>query len=163
MPTTTRFAVLLGGLAALTFPASAAAAPEGDPPMPQPIHGYTHGSKDLARSPISLDDLEKLKATLLFTEEDAKALRRSREILEPQVDAILDVWYGFVGSQPHLLAYFSSAEGKPDGDYLAKVRARFGRCRIAGMFGASHRGSIGFLARPGQTRGLCASRALVMM
>nr|WP_245929454.1 protoglobin domain-containing protein [Agarilytica rhodophyticola] len=76
-------------------------------------------------APYTLDDLEKLKATVLFTEDDAKWLRKSRKVLEPQAEKILDTWYGFVGSTPHLLAYFSDAKGKPDSRYLGRVRQRF--------------------------------------
>lgn len=40
---------------------------------------------------------------------------------------MLDVWYGFVGSNPHLLALFTrTSDGEPDADYLAAVRIRFG-------------------------------------
>ena len=87
--------------------------------------GYTYGNRSLEKAPFTVADLEKLKATVLFTEEDAKWLRKSRKVLEPHAEEILDTWYGFVGSTPHLLAYFSSADGKPDGQYLARVRARF--------------------------------------
>lgn len=80
-----------------------------------------------ARSPISLADLELLKTTVLLGPEDLRWLRASREVLEPQVESILDVWYGFVGSNPHLLASFTNAKGEPQGDYLAAVRTRFGR------------------------------------
>lgn len=39
---------------------------------------------------------------------------------------ILDVWYGFIGSQPHLLASFTGkSDGKPLGHYLGGVRRRF--------------------------------------
>jgi hypothetical protein len=89
------------------------------------IPGYTYGSHKLATAPYTLADLKALKTTVLFTEEDAKWLRKSRKVLEPQAEKILDTWYGFVGATPHLLHYFSSAEGKPDGQYLARVRARF--------------------------------------
>lgn len=117
---------------ALVGPATSALADEaakrkGEETMARAIHGYTHGSDRLKRSPVTLEDLEKLKATVLLGEDDLKALRKSRAILEPKVDEILDVWYGFVGSQPHLLAYFSNAAGEPDGDYLQKVRERFGQ------------------------------------
>jgi len=96
-------------------------------PMPR-IPGYTHGTDAVATSPVSLEDLRLLKETLLFDENDERALRMSRAVLEPKVDAILDVWYGFVASKPHLVHYFSHAEtGAPDGDYLAAVRARFGQ------------------------------------
>lgn len=89
------------------------------------IPGYTYGSEKLKKAPYTLEDLEKLKATVLFTEEDAKWLRKSREVLEPQAEKILDTWYGFVGATPHLLHYFSSKNGTPDTRYLGRVRQRF--------------------------------------
>lgn len=67
-----------------------------------------------------------LKKSLLFTADDVRYLRMSRDVLEPNVEDLLDVWYGFVGSNPHLVYYFSHATTKkPDGEYLAKVRKRF--------------------------------------
>lgn len=89
------------------------------------IPGYTYGSEKLATAPYTLEDLETLKATVLFTEEDADWLRKSRAVLAPQAEEILDTWYGFVGATPHLLYYFNDKSGKPDGNYLARVRARF--------------------------------------
>ncbi|RYZ43444.1 MAG: protogloblin ApPgb [Myxococcaceae bacterium] len=92
------------------------------------IPGYTHGTSSVARSPVSLADFEKMKASVLFGEEDVKSLRMSHDIVKGRVEAILDVWYGFVGSQPHLLASFTAkADGKPLGDYLGAVRKRFGQ------------------------------------
>jgi hypothetical protein len=88
------------------------------------IAGYRHGDPLLAPSPVTLEDLERRKATLPFTDEDAEALRRAHDILAGQVDDILDVWYGFVGSNEHLLADFTSPDG-PNADYLQRVRARF--------------------------------------
>lgn len=67
-----------------------------------------------------------LRKSLLFTADDTRFLRMSRDVLEPNVQELLDVWYGFVGSNPHLLYYFSHpSTGKPDQGYLAKVRLRF--------------------------------------
>ena len=40
------------------------------------IAGYEFGSPALARSPVSLEEFELLKKTVLFSEEDADALRR---------------------------------------------------------------------------------------
>ncbi len=94
---------------------------------PAQIPGYTYGNPVLAASALSLDDLRLLERTLMFGEDDVRWLRIAGETLADQIDAILDVWYGFVGSQPHLLASFSSADGAPDGDYLAAVRVRFGQ------------------------------------
>lgn len=92
------------------------------------IPGYEFGSAALERSPVSVADFELLKKTVLFTEEDAAALRKSKEILAPQVEKVLDVWYGFVGSNPHLVeAFVDPQTGQPDTQYLAAVRKRFGQ------------------------------------
>jgi hypothetical protein len=91
------------------------------------IPGYTYGTDAVARSPVGLQELELLKATLLLGDDDLAALRRSGEVLAPRVEEILDVWYGFVGANPHLLAAFSGPDGQPDQAYLAAVRQRFGR------------------------------------
>lgn len=92
------------------------------------IPGYDFGSPAVVRSPVSAEEFELLKKTVLFTEEDAAALQRSREILAPRAEKILDVWYGFVGSNPHLVAAFCDPQtGQPDTAYLNAVRKRFGQ------------------------------------
>lgn len=91
------------------------------------IPGYTYGTEAVPRSPINLEELELLQASLLFGENDRAALRRSKDLLAPQVEAILDVWYGFIGANAHLLAVFNGPDGQPDQAYLAAVRRRFGR------------------------------------
>ena len=91
------------------------------------IPGYTYGTDAVPRSPLSLDELELLKTTLLMGNDDLAALRRSGQVLAGRVEEILDVWYGFVGANPHLLAAFTGPDGQPDQAYLAAVRRRFGR------------------------------------
>lgn len=92
------------------------------------IAGYTYGTAQVPRAGMTLEELELLKKSVLFGEEDVEALRKSKEILAPQVEQILDVWYGFVGSNPHLLEAFTGTEdGKPVGAYLEAVRKRFGQ------------------------------------
>ena len=91
------------------------------------IPGYTYGTDAVPRSPVSLEELQLLQSTLLLGEDDLIALRRSCDLLAPQVEAILDVWYGFVGANPHLLAAFTGPDGQPDQAYLTAVRRRFGR------------------------------------
>jgi len=95
--------------------------PEHPPP------GYAHDEPGLAPSPVTSADLDLLLSSVLFGPADQEALRTAGEVLSGQIDQILDVWYGFVGSHPHLVAYFSTPDGTPIGDYLARVRARFGR------------------------------------
>ncbi|MCS6936021.1 MAG: protoglobin domain-containing protein [Candidatus Bipolaricaulota bacterium] len=89
------------------------------------IPGYTYGSA--APSPVTLKEFEDLKKAVLFSAEDEKYLKMAGEVLKDQIDAVLDLWYGFVGSHPHLVYYFSGPDGKPDANYLAAVRKRFGQ------------------------------------
>jgi Protoglobin len=91
------------------------------------IPGYAYGTDAVPRSPVSLDELELIQATLLLGEDDLAALRRSGDLLAPKVEDILDVWYGFVAANPHLLAAFTGPDGQPHQAYLAAVRRRFGR------------------------------------
>lgn len=95
--------------------------------QPSPaVPGYAYGQRTLAKAPYTVADLQALKKSLLFTDDDVKALRQSKAILADQTDAILDVWYGFVASTPELVHFFSDARsGKPDGAYLDAVRKRF--------------------------------------
>jgi len=75
-----------------------------------------------------MEDLELLKKTLLWTEEDDRYLAMAGEVLKDQVEKVLDLWYGYVGSHPHLVHYFTDRNtGQPISEYLSRVRARFGQ------------------------------------
>lgn len=89
------------------------------------IPGYAFGSRALKASPMSEADFEFLKQTVLWTDADVQALRQAGGVLDDQVEAVLDVWYGFVGGHPHLAHYFSKPGGGLDMDYLGAVRRRF--------------------------------------
>jgi len=91
------------------------------------IPGYTYGTAEAARSPLELDDLRLLEKAVLFTDDDRAALRCAGVVLTDQIEDVLDVWYGFVAANDHLVASFAGPDGKPNGDYLAAVRRRFGQ------------------------------------
>lgn len=91
----------------------------------QTIPGYTYGAPEVPHSPVTGGDLDLLRATLLWSEEDDRYLRLAGEVLADQVDDVLDLWYGYVGSHPHLVHYFTDRNGEPIGEYLERVRARF--------------------------------------
>jgi len=92
------------------------------------IPGYTYGTDAVSRSPVTLADFELMKKSVLFGDDDVQYLRLSHDVLKDQVEAILDVWYGFVASNPHLLKSFTGkSDGKPIGEYLGSVRKRFGQ------------------------------------
>ena len=89
------------------------------------MEGYTYGQ--VHASPVSLGDLGELRAAVLLGDEDVQTLRRAGEILDGQVEDILDVWYGFVGSHPFLVSSFAGPDGTPIPEYLDRVRPRFGQ------------------------------------
>lgn len=96
--------------------------------MAQPtMPGYTFGAPDGARSPLSQEEVDLLKQTVLFTAEDERYLRMAGDVLADQVDDVLDLWYSFVGAHPHLVYYFQGPDGQPISTYLERVRARFGQ------------------------------------
>jgi hypothetical protein len=90
------------------------------------IKGYDYGSASLATSPVSMQDLSLLKKTLLWSDDDDRYLRMAGDVLADQTDAVLDLWYGYVGGNEHLLHYFTKG-GQPNMEYLGAVRARFGQ------------------------------------
>jgi len=81
----------------------------------------------LERSPVTDEDLALLKQTVLFGDDDERHLRMAGEVLHDQVEAVLDVWYGFVAAHPHLVRYFAGPDGGPIDEYLTRVRTRFGQ------------------------------------
>ncbi len=91
------------------------------------IPGYAYGTDEVSPSPLRVEDLENLKKAVLFGPEDERYLRMAGEVLADQIEDVLDVWYGFVGSHPHLVYYFSDGKGNINNDYLAAVRKRFGQ------------------------------------
>lgn len=91
------------------------------------IPGYTYGTAEVAHSPLTAEEFENLKKAVLFGPEDEKYLRLAGEVLADQIEDILDLWYGFVGSHPHLLYYFTDGKGNANSEYLAAVRKRFGQ------------------------------------
>ena len=91
----------------------------------QSIPGYAFGTPEAARSPVTGEEVGLLKATLLWTDDDDRYLRMAGEVLADQVDDVLELWYGYVGSHAHLVGYFADRDGQPIGPYLERVRARF--------------------------------------
>jgi hypothetical protein len=93
----------------------------------QSIPGYSFGTPAVAASPVSAEDVDLLKATLLWGDADDRYLRMASDVLADQVDDVLELWYGYVGSHPHLVHYFADRQGEPIDEYLERVRARFGQ------------------------------------
>jgi hypothetical protein len=88
--------------------------------------GYNYGLATLEKSPVTIQDLALLKKTLLWSDDDDRYLRMAGDVLKDQVNDVLDLWYGYVGGNEHLVYYFGK-NGQPNTDYLTAVRARFGQ------------------------------------
>lgn len=96
--------------------------------MSKQIPGYAYGTKEVATAPVTDEDFNLLKTTVLMTDEDVKYLRLAGEVLKDQVDDVLNLWYGWVGSHKHLVHYFGHRKtGQPIPEYLEAVRKRFGQ------------------------------------
>jgi len=89
------------------------------------IPGYTYGTPEAARSPVSPADLELLKKTVNFTEEDQKYLHMAGEVLADQTEEVVKRWRGVIAANPHLAQYSLGPEGKPDAHYSADSGLRF--------------------------------------
>src|ERR1700684_183409 len=92
------------------------------------IPGYTYGTGEVAKSPITMEEWETLKKSALFSAEDVFYLRLSKDILADQVDDLLKAWRGIIFLNPHLRAYDENPEsGEVDKVYAAAVAKRFGQ------------------------------------
>ncbi|HLH11617.1 MAG TPA: protoglobin domain-containing protein [Methylovirgula sp.] len=92
------------------------------------LKGYTFGTEAVAKSPIGLEEWEKLKKSALFSEEDTVYLRLSYEVLADQVESLLKIWRGIIFDHPHLRAYDEDPKtGEVDRDYAQSVGKRFGQ------------------------------------
>jgi Protoglobin len=90
------------------------------------IPGYAYGSDNLASSAISLRELNEMKTSLGFTEEDERYLRMAGEVLAGQTQQIVEHWRsGIIANIPHLARHSRSPEGNPLPNYLANSNLRF--------------------------------------
>ncbi|MGA7523629.1 MAG: protoglobin domain-containing protein [Acidobacteriaceae bacterium] len=92
------------------------------------ISGYSYGTAAVARSRVSLEDLEKLKVTVGFTSEDERFLRMAGEVLADQTRRIVEHWRsGIIAGIPNLARHSRTPEGDPIPQYLAQSNLRFER------------------------------------
>jgi Protoglobin len=90
------------------------------------IHGYTYGMTDVGTSRVSMQELEDLKVSVGFTEEDQNYLQLAGEVLADQTRQIVEHWRsGIIASIPNLARHSRTPEGDAIPDYLAKSNLRF--------------------------------------
>jgi Protoglobin len=94
---------------------------------PEEIPGYTYGTAEAARSPLTLEDLDHLKAAVGLTPDDEAALRDAGAILAGQADDMVTAWRELLRQQPWLAGYFGHPDGTPNPEYGAASRPRFDR------------------------------------
>lgn len=89
------------------------------------ISGYSYDDPGLARSPVSLADLEDLEAALGFDDEDERALRELWEIVRDRREELFGKWLERIAH--FFLPRFAGADGVPDQRYLDGAHPRFMR------------------------------------
>jgi Protoglobin len=88
------------------------------------ISGYSYGTVDA--SPVSLQDLENLKVSVGWTEEDERYRHMAGEVLADQTKPLVDHWRrGIIASIPNLIRHSRTPEGEPLPDYQTKSGLRF--------------------------------------
>ena len=96
------------------------------------IAGYDYGK--VGRSPLTLNDLQRLQETAGFTEEDRQALNEAGDILEEEAESLVDEWREIIGGHEHLARWFFGPNGKSDTRRrrralrIAQRRRRWSRC-----------------------------------
>lgn len=90
------------------------------------IHGYTYGTPEVAASPITLRQLEDLKASAGLTGEDEHSLRLAGEVLADQTEQVVTHWRGqIVAGIPNLARHSRTPEGNAIPEYASNSNLRF--------------------------------------
>jgi hypothetical protein len=94
---------------------------------PDEIDGYDFGSDRAPRSPVTLDDLERLRAVAGLTDDDVAALRHAATILADQADDMVSAYRARLGELPFMIPYSNHPDGTPNPEYGAASKPRFDR------------------------------------
>ena len=95
-------------------------------PDAENLHGYTYGTKAVGQSSVLMQELDDLKVTVGFTEDDQRQLRMAGGVLGSQTLEIVAHWRStIIAAIPNLARHSRSPEGAPLPDYLAKSNLRF--------------------------------------
>jgi hypothetical protein len=91
----------------------------------QDIPGYDYGSPNVAKSPVTIEELEVLKQSAGFTNADHHSLHIAGEVLADQTKALVTKWRDVIASHPHLARYTQRPDGQKDGHYSEASGLRF--------------------------------------
>jgi hypothetical protein len=94
---------------------------------PEQIDGYDYGTDRAAASPLTLEDLGRLKEVVWLTDEDELALRQAAAILADQADDMVSAYRARLGELPWVAPYSNHPDGTPNPEYGAASKPRFDR------------------------------------
>jgi hypothetical protein len=89
--------------------------------------GYDYGSPTVARSPVTMTDLARLKEAVGLTAGDERALREAAAVLAGQAADMVTAYRARLGEQPWLAGYSGHPDGTPNPGYGAATKPRFDR------------------------------------
>jgi hypothetical protein len=90
------------------------------------IRGCSYGTQDVAKSPVSVTELESLRISAGFTSDDERYLRLAGTVLADQTKQIVEQWRSrIIANIPNLARHSRTPEGNPIPEYLARSNARF--------------------------------------
>src|SRR5271155_3286128 len=90
------------------------------------IPGYSYGAGEVAKSPVSVQELQALKISAGFADEDERYLRLAGQVLADQTAQIVHHWRnGIIASIASLARHSRTPDGEPLPEYLAKSNLRF--------------------------------------
>jgi hypothetical protein len=88
------------------------------------IPGYSYAEVDVPPSPVSMRELDDLKATVGFTDEDARYLRLAGEVLADQAKDLAEHWRGIIAGIPNLARHSRDREGRAIPEYSSNSSLR---------------------------------------
>ncbi|WP_285779170.1 protoglobin domain-containing protein [Microtetraspora sp. NBRC 13810] len=91
------------------------------------IPGYTYGTAEAATSPLTMEDLERLKAVVGLTRKDEDALVEAAGVLVDQADDMVTAYRQRLEELPFMRPYFGHPDGQPNPEYGAASKPRFDR------------------------------------
>jgi hypothetical protein len=94
---------------------------------PEQIPGYTYGTDQASASPLTMEELDRLKEAVWLTADDEQALREAAEILADQADDMVSGYRARLREQPWLAPYSGHPDGTPNPEYGAASKPRFDR------------------------------------
>lgn len=90
------------------------------------IPGYTYGTAEVAHSSVALRELEDLKTSAGFTQEDRQYLQLAGKVVADQTEQIVEHWRsGIIAGIPNLARHSRTPEGNAIPEYLLKSNLRF--------------------------------------